>query len=287
MMERMNRTRTFLSVFLAAALILSCSCHAFAEQQTNANVISGEEIQMLFDRYVKEYDLNPNLISIAFCYPATGEEWFYQEDKWYYSASLYKVPLMMLLAEKVSDPAHLQESEINGLPLEEIEEAVLQYSDNDLAYSMLLYLGEPSAARAMYRRYSNLPDEYFDWSFYGSSYFTARFMNDVMKTLYERKEDFPGVIEHLLMAQPEHFFKAKISAATCEIAQKYGSYHDEDENDWNHTSGIFFTENPFILTVMTRYGGMSETIIADLAVVFHDYAVSADKRLAELNESGR
>ena len=63
------------------------------------------------------------------------------------------------------------------------------------------------------------------------------------------------------------------------MAQKYGTYQDEDGTDWNHASGIIFTPHPFLLTVMTRYGGISETIIGDLAALFCDYTILADSRL--------
>ena len=250
------------------------------------SVIRTEEIEGLFDAYLAENDLNPDLISVAYELPASGERWYHQEDRWYYSASLYKVPMMMLLAEREYRGELTKDSEINGMTLEEIEEEVLVYSNNPVAYSTMLSIAQPDACRRMFCRYSDLPEEYYTWDFYGGSYFTARFMTDVMGTLYRNEEQFPRITDCLKRAQPDHYFRLKLGDRW-EIAQKYGTYQDEDGTDWNHTSGIVYTPQPFILTVMTRYGGISETIIGDLASLFCDYTLGLEQRLRSAEETER
>ena len=47
------------------------------------SVIRTEEIEALFDAYLKENDFDPELISIAYEYTATGERWYHREDQWY------------------------------------------------------------------------------------------------------------------------------------------------------------------------------------------------------------
>ena len=243
------------------------------------SVIHADEIEALFERYLAENDLNPNIISIAYEYTATGERWYHLEDQWYYSASLYKVPLMMLLTEREYLGELTKDTDINGMTLEAIEEEVLVNSNNPIAYSTLRYIAQPDVCRRMFCRYSDLPEEYYTWDFYGGSYFTARFMSDVMSSLYRNEERFPRMTDCLKRAQPDHYFRLKLGDRW-EVAQKYGTYQDEDGTDWNHTSGIIYTPHPFLLTVMTRYGGISETIIGDLAVLFCDYTIQADSRLA-------
>lgn len=241
-------------------------------------MIREKEIETLFDAYLRENDLNPDLISVAYEYTGTGERWYHLEDRWYYSASLYKVPLMMLLAEREYLGELTKDSSINGLPLETIEEEVLVNSNNPIAYSTLLYIAQPDVCRKMFCRYSDLPEGYYTWDFYGGSYFTARFMTDVMSTLYRNTERFPRMTDCMKRAQPDHYFRLKLGDRW-EVAQKYGSYQDEDGTDWNHTSGIIYTPHPFLLTVMTRYGGISETIIGDLAELFCEYTIQADSIL--------
>ncbi len=269
--------RQLFLLLLTAFLSLNCiPCIGAAEP---SGVVREDEIEALFDAYLTENDLNPDLISIAYEYTATGERWYHLEDRWYYSASLYKVPLMMLLTEREYSGELTKDSDINGMTLEAIEEEVLVNSNNPIAYSTLLYIAQPDVCRRMFCRYSDLPEEYYTWDFYGGSYFTARFMTDVMSTLYRNEECFPRMTDCLKRAQPDHYFRLKLGDRW-EVAQKYGTYQDEDGTDWNHASGIIYTPHPFILTVMTKYGGISETILGDLAALFCDYTIRADSRLA-------
>lgn len=279
---RRNARSLFLLLLLAVFCFLQRKSDACAEAALS--VIRTEEIESLFDSYMKENDFDPELVSIAYEYTATGERWYHREDQWYYSASLYKVPLMMLLTEREYQGELTKESVINGMTLETIEEEVLVNSNNPIAYSTLLYIAQPDVCRRMFCGYSDLPEDYYTWDFYGGSYFTARFMTDVMSTLYENAEQFPRMTDCLKRAQPDHFFRLKLGNQW-EIAQKYGTYQDEDGTDWNHTSGIVYTPHPFILTVMTRYGGISETIISDLAVLFCEYTLQADSRLLTQKET--
>ena len=273
--------RRVFAFFLSALLIsLLLPFPGFAEEG-GFKALSDEELQELVESYSAEKGVNPDLISVGYVYTETGERWFYNGDHAYYSASLYKVPLMMLFAEQEAEGELTQESEIYGMTLDYIEDEVLISSNNPIAYSMMCYLGEPSAVRAMFQRYSELPEDYYTWDFCAYSYFTAHFMTDVMETLYLHEERFPHILEKLKQAQPGHFFRMGLGDEEYEIAQKYGSYHDDSDNDWNHTAGVIYTKHPFVLTVMTRYGGMSENIISDLAVLMKDYTLKADQRLEE------
>ena len=274
-------------MIIVFAMMLAVLPSAFSLEQVEASaeVIDPEELQHMFDEYIQEHGLNSDLISVGYIYTATGESWYFQPDLWYYSASLYKVPLMMLFAEKEANGELSQETMIYQMPLSQIEDEVLTYSNNDIAYSMMLYLAQPDVCRGMFQEFADLPTDYYPWDFYGSSYFSARFMTEVMETLYDNPDRFPGIADRLKLAQPEHYFRLSLENHGVEIAQKYGNYHDEEGYDWNHTSGIIYRPNPFILTVMTRYGGISETIIADLAELFYSYSIDADQRLLHLQNS--
>ena len=279
--------RQFLTMLFALAFMTGMVSRADAEAPESVpvgGVIRPHEIQTMFDRYIADNGLNPELISIGYVYTATGEAWYYNEDRWYYSASLYKVPLMMLYAEKEAEGELTQDSQIFGMPLSYIEDEVLTYSNNEIAYSMMLNLAEPMACRDMFCAYTSLPDDYFTWEYRAYSCFSARFMTEVLETLYTFPERFPGIAERLKNAQPGHYFRLTLDDCGIEIAQKYGNYHDEDGNDWNHTAGILYTPNPVILTVMTQYGGISELIISDLAKLFYDYTMTADEALLQLQQ---
>ena len=273
----MRKRARLLTVLFIMVLFWTSVTGAMAEP--SAHVVSENEVEALFSGYCMEHDLDANLISIAYLYTATGETWYHLEDQWYYSASLYKVPLMMLLTEQEHNGVLFENSLINGIELSTIEEEVLLQSSNPIAYSTLLYFGQPDVTRRMFCQYSSLPEDYYTWDFFGASYFTARYMTDVMETLFLEPDRFPRMIDCMERAQPEHYFRLHLGEEYA-IAQKYGSYQEEDGTTWNHTTGIVYTPNPFILTVMTKYGAIAESILGDLAVLFRDYSLMLDQRLS-------
>lgn len=287
--------RTFLSLLLAASVCVSLPCAAFADGQDTAQsagngeetaepemtIFDPDELQSMADSFIQEYSgygVKADNISFAYTYLATGETWFYNPDTWYYSASMYKVPLMMILAEKEADGELTQESDVKGLTLAYAEESILVYSNNDYAHLMLNYLGTDKEAREMYKQFSSLPDDYYDPDFIDYSYFTVRFMNDVMTTLYNAPERFPHIIDCLKRAQPTDYFHLYIDPEL-EVAQKYGSY-----KEFNNTSGIIYTPNPVILTVMTSDLARAELVIGEAAKMFVDYTYTLDGKLNSYKE---
>lgn len=287
--------RIFLSLLLAASVCVSLPCAAFADGQDTAQsagngeetaepemtIFDPDELQSMVDSFIQEYSgygVKADNISFAYTYLATGETWFYNPDTWYYSASMYKVPLMMILAEKEADGELTQESDVKGLTLAYAEESILVYSNNDYAHLMLNYLGTDKEAREMYKQFSSLPDDYYDPDFIDYSYFTVRFMNDVMTTLYNAPERFPHIIDCLKRAQPTDYFHLYIDPEL-EVAQKYGSY-----KEFNNTSGIIYTPNPVILTVMTSDLARAELVIGEAARMFVDYTYTLDGKLNSYKE---
>lgn len=287
--------RIFLSLLLAASVCVSLPCAAFADGQDTAHsagngeetaepemtIFDPDELQSMVDSFIQEYSgygVKADNISFAYTYLATGETWFYNPDTWYYSASMYKVPLMMILAEKEANGELTQESDVKGLTLAYAEESILVYSNNDYAHLMLNYLGTDKEAREMYKQFSSLPDDYYDPDFIDYSYFTVRFMNDVMTTLYNAPERFPHIIDCLKRAQPTDYFHLYIDPEL-EVAQKYGSY-----KEFNNTSGIIYTPNPVILTVMTSDLARAELVIGEAAKMFVDYTYTLDGKLNSYKE---
>ena len=288
----MNRlARMSISLLLSTVMCLMCAVPALADDtaQTDDAVVTTEttdeidmtifdsdELQSMVESFIEEYKsygVKPERFSIAYTYLATGETWYYNADTWLYSASMYKVPLMMILAQKEADGELTQESNLKGITLAKAENSILVYSNNDYAHLMLSYLGTDQEAREMYKQFSSLPDDYYDSDFVDYSYFTARFMDDVMNTLYSNPERFPHIIDCLKQAQPEDWFHLYTDDDLV-IAQKYGSY-----NEFNSTTGIIYTPNPVILTVMTKNVESAEKVIGSAAKMFVDYTLTLDDKL--------
>ena len=257
---------------------------AFAEGETapvpeeeDYGILDPAALEQIVEAYCERKGLNRENISVGFCYTATGDTWYYNPDTWYYSASMYKVPVMMILAERYKAGEITDETRISGLTLAEANEYILVYSHNDYAHAMMHYIGTDAECRTLYQDYAQLPKEYYVQDFYDYSYFTARFMTQVMQTLYYEQERFPNVIDHLLLAQPGQYFKAGITDVP--VAQKYGNFQDSMGRQFTHDTGIIYTDNPFILTIMSKNMGQSDAVVADFCHDFEDYARSLDEKL--------
>ncbi len=273
-------TKRLLSLLLCLALLGATA--AFAEGEDAAEpedygILDPDALQQIVDDYCQSKGLNRDELSVGFCYPATGDAWYWNPDAWYYSASMYKVPVMMILAERYKAGEITDETKISGLTLAEANELILVYSHNDYAHAMMHYIGTDAECRTLYQQYAELPSDYYVQDFYDYSYFTARFMTQVMQTLYTEQERFPNVIDHLLLAQPGQYFKGGITDVP--IAQKYGNFKDSMGRQFTHTTGIVYTENPFILTIMTKNMGATDTVIAQFCGAFEDYAKRLDAAL--------
>lgn len=269
---------------LLLCLLLLCPASAFAEGETapaaeeeDFGILDPAALQQIVDGYCERKGLNRENMSVGFCYTATGDTWYWNPDVWYYSASMYKVPVMMILAERYKAGEITDETKISGLTLAEANELILVYSHNDYAHAMMHYIGTDAECRTLYQNYAQLPKEYYVQDFYDYSYFTARFMTQVMQTLFYEQDRFPNVVEHLLLAQPGQYFKAGITDVP--VAQKYGNFCDSMGRQFTHDTGIVYTDNPFILTIMTQNMGQSDAVVAEFCHDFEDYARTLDAAL--------
>ncbi len=267
--------RSVLPLLLALSLLVSIPAMA---EEGESGFFDMQELQRIVETYINDHGINPEHISVGFVYTATGETWYYNPDFWYYSASIYKVPLMMILAEREYKGEITRDTNLKGLTLGYAEEMILTYSHNDFAHLMMSVVAdtEPNC-REYYKNYVDLPDDYYDPDFRDYSYFTARFMTQVMTTLFNEPERFPNIIDCLKVAQPDHYFRLYLK--DYEIAQKYGSFRDYSNRDFNHTTGIIYTPNPIILTVMSQDIPQPEISIAELALLITRFSVGQDEKL--------
>ena len=269
--------RSVVPLLLCLSLLVSAA--ASAEEGQNG-FIDEEELQRIVETYINEHGINPGHFSVGYVYTATGDTWYYNPDFWYYSASIYKVPLMMILAEKEYNGEITRDTKLKGLTLGYAEETILTFSHNDYAHLMMSVVADTEPdCREYYKNYVDLPEDYYDPDFRDYSYFTARFMTQVMTTLFNEPERFPNIIDCLKVAQPDHYFRMYIK--DYEIAQKYGSFRDYSNRDFNHTTGIIYTPNPIILTIMSQDIPQPEISIAELALLITKYTLKQDDRLAD------
>lgn len=282
------KKRRLLCQILALALcaILIFPIAAFAEGESAAEeeetyaVVDPAALEKLVDEYLSSRNLRKDRVSIGYCYLDTGDTWYYNPDVWRYSAYMYRLPLTMIFAEKEYNGELNQDSELKGMTLAQAEENILVHRSDESTHKLMDILGEEREIRKLYQAYSPQPEEYYDPDFYDYSYFTARFTTDVVTTLYNESDRFPGIIDLLKRSDPDKYITGALGGEY-EVAQKTGVFTDRRGVQYNNDTAIVFTEHPFILTVMLQDLGTDDGIIRDLAVLFKDYTLSLDEPYAE------
>ena len=256
---------------LALFLVLPLPCRGMEEDAEG--LLDEEELSSLLAPYLEKYGATEENFSLAFTYTGTGESYYLNGDKAFYAASLYKVPLCMIFAEKVSRGELSYDSPVRYRPLGELVRRTLEYSDNDTAGTLYLASGaahEPYALAA----YSGMEPEELP-KLFRHFYFTSRFMLATLQTLYDEPDRFPRIVEHLKKACPEHYFRASLENRY-EVAQKNGQYEGV-----LHNAGIIYTPTPILLVVMCDHMPGQLDALDELAEFFADYSLELDKRQAQ------
>ena len=244
------------------------------------SIIDGTVLTSKIQKILDERNIDPKKVSVGYYYSATGDSWYFNGDKWFYPASMYKVPLVMLLAEKVHNGELTQDSMVYDGTVADIEEHILTYSNNDWAHAIRKYLGGDAQWRADAKKYAQLKEEDYDSDYLDYCYFNNRYMTQVMTTLYTQNERFPNVVECLLTAEPEGYYRQTLGDQY-EIAQKYGSFEDSRGVKFNHCTAIIYTPNPIVVTVMTSDVSRYEAFIAEVGQVLAEYTLQLDPQLDE------
>ena len=289
---------------LCLALILGLSLSAFAEEATaetpaepaaeapaaapvfEGSILDSDAITKMVEDFLAQKGVPKDRVGIGYCYTATGDEWFLNPDTWFYPGSMYKVPLMMILSERLREGQISEDTQIGGLDLDTVYNYILVHSNNDYAHAVRKFLIDGQGGDEIWRKeaqqYARL-DKY-DERYLLYCYFSPRYMTQVMETLYNDPDRFPKVMDNLLQAEQGHYFRLPDEMHPYDVAQKYGSYIDNENSDWNHTTGIIYTPNPFIITVMTKNVGGSEQLIGQIGALFKDYTLQLDEELAAYQE---
>ena len=287
---------------LLLAVLLLFPAAAFAEGETadgsalnlpnDSGIIDAELLNSWMEDFLQAHNSTGKWqdFSVGFCYTGTGDCWFYNPDIWMYSASLYKVPVSMLMAEKEAAGELTPESIVMGCTFEYLESTALVYSNNDSGHAMVSYLGGTYNGKCsdMTEKFTDLPPEYFSQDFLDVSYYTARYMTQVMKTLYEGGDEaFPHVIPYLRQAQPDEYFNLNPTLKSYGVAQKYGAFEETyaGKNN-NHCAAIIDTPTPIIVVVMTRNIGEYQARIADVGAYLADYSLQLDEKLKDSSAGG-
>lgn len=282
-----------LALTLCALMLFPMTALAEGEDETAQGtqtyaVIDPDALQTLLEDYLTAHNMKKENVSVGYCYLDTGDTWFYNPDTWRYPGYVFQIPLVMLYAEKEYNGELTQESQIKGMSLAQAEENVLVFASADSTHKLMNNLGTDQEVRKMFMAYSDLAEKDYSDDYMKYSYFSARFITDVVKTLYNESERFPGVLDLLKRAEGNKYFRRGLDD-TIEVAQKSGNLVDGRGVQYNNTTGVIYTEHPFVLTVMFQNLGVDDNYARDLAALFAEYTEGLNEAYAawELAQSAQ
>ena len=150
---------------------------------------------------------------------------------------------------------HTDEHKLNTpLSYEYLQQQSIVYSDNTATNMLVRALGGFYSFRKRLAEYSN---ETLPAAFYSQNIITAEYMNTVMKRLYQQRDRYHTLIDHMKQATPGEYLQA--SSDAFEIAQKYGLFEGV-----LHTVGIVYTPKPYTVGIFTMNRKDGQAIITEL-----------------------
>lgn len=292
----MKLATRMLSFFIAAAILFLLAPAAWAEgtetelpEEDEPILVADEEafteiVNALIREFGREADDYCG-ISVGFCYTKTNEALFYYGDEWYYTASVFKLPLMMMLANDVLNGEN-PIGDYAGGPDEVLRECLVN-SDNTRAFVTASYYYTWPRVRENEQKLAGwtddeLPEGFLSWE--ETPKYSCRFLIDILRELYANSDQYPSVIDYMSQAQPGEFLRQN-ELTDLVIAQKFGSLTIGGEQV-NHIAGIVYTDTPILVTVMTRDFGYyyAKAFCGRLCEELVSYSAELDQRYAEKEE---
>ena len=265
----MKTIRRILSFAAALCLLFTAQTAAGAEEVEEDERFEGKTWDEVIENFLSEHDIAPEKVALGYKNTVTGEEHYLNGDEYHIAASMQKVPLNMIYTEKIYNGEMTTETEISGVAYGKMLEWSIVNSDNSMTWLLWNNLGTFREYREILAPYMGEDPETVDPKFLKDNYFTAREVIYCLNLLQTQSERFPGVIDAMLRAEPDNYFKHH--EQSCEVAHKYG-YLWAGYTLYVNDCGIAFTDEPIVLVMFTLSVPKSSDVLADYCTLMIDYA---------------
>lgn len=263
----MKQFRRFLSLAAALCLLLVMAPGASALETSDEYFKDRSWDDVVADLFA-EYGIDHDRITLGYYNTVTGEEHFYQPDKYMIGASVYKVPLNMAYAEKISKGEMDWDTPTPYYTYELMMRKSIINSNNEHSGTLMFNLGGSYRGFLDYiAPYLGVDTENVS-SLYYNEHFTARQFVTCLRTLYENPDRFPRILDTMKEAEPEQYFA--LHEDRYEIAHKYGYWPAEWLLHVNDV-GIVFTDDPIIIVMFTAGVENVFELMADYCTLMCDY----------------
>ena len=283
-MKLFRRILSILAILcLMCALLPSALATEVEEPAASEPPLSAEERfegkswDDIMEEFFLKYGIDHERITVGYYNTVTGEEHYIRPDQYMVAASMYKVPLNMVYAERVYNGEMDWNTKIYTVEYQLLMEECIINSSNNFAEVLWSNLGGYSQFRRYIAPYMGEDPDTVDWKFYENNFFTARQMMTCLKTLYKESERFPKIIDTMKKAEPENYFS--LFEDRYEVAHKYG-FLQEEYHLYMNDCGIAFTDDPILLVMFTDNVNKAYDVLGEYCTLMCDYTqYNSDKRL--------
>ena len=259
--------KAFQKILAGAAALLLClglCAPAFAGAEPAEGEPSWDEITA---KLMEEYNLTENSVYAGYLNLVTGEEHYVNGDEYAVAASMFKLPLVMRVTEKLLDGSLDWSIYEQYYSFESIRDEVLIESSNQQAMFLAdTFLGGYNEFRIATAPYMGVEPGSESWELFQNNYYTPREFINCLKTLYENQERFPGIIETMQKAMTDRFFK--LNEPRFRIGHKPGWI---TENYILNDCALCFTTQPIAIVMMTRSPLTSEEFLSAWCTAMCEY----------------
>lgn len=240
----------------------------------------------VIDQFLTEHNIDPEDVALGYRNTVTGEEHFLNGDTYLVAGSMYKVPLNMIYTEKIHNGEMTMDDTIAGVKYSKLLEWTIINSDNDMAKILWKHLGTYRHYRELIAPYMGEDAATVDAKFYENNFCTARQMIHCLNLLETEKDNFPGLIDVMLKAEPKNYFK--FHEQEYEVAHKYGYLVDGSKLYMNDCA-IVYTDDPIVIVMFTDTLKNGYVALTDYCSLMSDYAQyhTALRRVQEAEEAER
>ena len=136
-----RKTIALLLGILMCIVLLPCSFAVAENTETDMEDIrlNNKTWEQVMDGFVSEHGISSFNIAAGYLNLVTGEAKYYNAQEFMNTGSMYKVPLNMYYAEKVSTGEYTMDTPIWGRTYKDLQEGSLIYSDNEMAITLWKY----------------------------------------------------------------------------------------------------------------------------------------------------
>ena len=263
--------KKIVKLLFSLSLILSLGLNflpvAFADEKD----VAGKTWDEIVEGLLAEHNTTEGQVTLGYYNTVTGEEQFYDGDRYMVSGSMFKVPLSMVFAEKeAAGEIAWDDLSRSGYRYNVLVEGAIVNSNNDYAAKLWGQLGSYHDYRRIIAPYMGVDPDNVDDKYYENNFFTARQVISCLKYLYENRETFSYIIDLMKQAQQSEYFCRREDRY--EVAHKYGYLADDAKGVlYLNDCGIVYTDDPYVLVCFTAGVETPYGVLADYCTLMSDY----------------